>query len=170
VPVCPEPEPVPVPACPPPPKPKPCPVCPAAKVDGKILVGQLEHIRLDPPGVTYTARIDSGAEGSSIHATNIVNFERDGKRWVKFELDMGKKEEPVTMEREVVRRVIVRQATQDEAERRVKVMMRMTLGSFSDMIEFSLNDRSAMEYPVLIGRDFLRNNAVVDVSQEFIAK
>ncbi|MFA5630709.1 MAG: RimK/LysX family protein [Porticoccaceae bacterium] len=169
-PVCPEPEPVPVPTCPPPPKPKPCPVCPAAKVDGKMLVGQLEHIRLDPPGVTYTARIDSGAEGSSIHATNIVTFERDGKRWVKFELDMGKKEEPVTMEREVVRRVMVRQVTQDEAERRVKVMMRMTLGSFSDMIEFSLNDRSAMEYPVLIGRDFLRNNAVVDVSQEFIAK
>lgn len=134
-----------------------------------MLVGEIEKIRLNPPGIAYTARIDSGAEGSSIHASNIVRFERDGENWVRFELD-GVKGKPVVMEREVVRRVLVRQAAVDEVERRVKVMMHITIGSYSELMEFSLNDRSEMEYPVLIGRNFLRNNAVVDVSQEFIAK
>ena len=134
-----------------------------------MLVGRVEKIRLDPPGVSYPARIDSGAEGSSIHASNIVRFERDGKRWVSFDLD-NPKGEPIAMEREVVRRVIVRQASVDEVDKRVKVMMRMSIGSHSDTMEFSLNDRSEMEYPVLIGRDFLRNNAVIDVSQDYIAR
>ena len=134
-----------------------------------MLVGQLEKVRLDPPGLTYTARIDSGAEGSSLHAIDIVRFERDGKRWVRFKLENGNSE-PVSMEREVARRVVVRQASQDEVDRRVKVLMRITIGSYTDMLEFSLNDRSAMEYPILIGRDFLRNNAMIDVSQEFVAK
>ena len=55
-------------------------------------------------------------------------------------------------------------------ERRLVVLMTMTLGSMTEQVEFSLNDRSDMEHPVLIGRNFLRNNAIVDVSQEFIAK
>ncbi|MGD9663518.1 MAG: ATP-dependent zinc protease, partial [Porticoccaceae bacterium] len=164
---CPEPEPA--PACPPQPKPKPCPVCPESRLDGKMLVGEVEKVRFDPPGVTYTARIDSGATGNSIHATNIVRFERDGEKWVRFELDSvdGK---PIVMEREVVRRVKVRQVETNEFDRRLVVMMTMSLGSLTEQVELSLNDRSDMEYSVLIGRNFLRNNAIVDVSQEFIAK
>lgn len=166
---CPEPEPVPVPVCPPAPKPKPCPVCPESKLEGKMILGDVEKVRFDPPGVTYTARIDSGAAGTSIHATNIVRFERDGEKWVRFDLD-STNGEPITMEREVVRRVRVRQVELDEFERRLVVLMTMTLGSMTEQVEFSLNDRSDMEHPVLIGRNFLRNNAIVDVSQEFIAK
>ncbi|MCK9503306.1 MAG: RimK/LysX family protein [Porticoccaceae bacterium] len=164
---CPEPEPA--PACPPAPKPKPCPVCPESRLDGKMLVGEVEKVRFDPPGVTYTARIDSGATGNSIHATNIVRFERDGEKWVRFELD-SVADKPIVMERQVVRRVKVRQVETNEFDRRLVVMMTMTLGSITEQIELSLNDRSDMEYSVLIGRNFLRNNAIVDVSQEFIAK
>ena len=167
--LCPEPEPAPEPVCPPPPKPKPCPVCPPNPVEDKMLLGAVEKVRLEPPGVIYSARIDTGAEGSSIHATNIIRFERDGEKWVRFELDFDE-EDPVVMERKVERRVLVRQASVDEVERRVKILMNMTLGSYTDLVEFSLNDRSDMEYPVLIGRNVLRNNAVVDVSREFIAK
>lgn len=167
---CPEPAPPIEPVCPPQKVPK-CPVCPAAKVDGKMVVGTVEKVSLDPPGVMYTARIDSGADGTSIHATDIVPFERDGKRWVRFTLDRPDADsEPITMEREVVRRVRIRQAELDEVERRLVVMLQLTLGSFSDSVEISLTDRSHMEYPVLIGRNILRNNAVVDVSQEMIAK
>ncbi|MEE3208742.1 MAG: RimK/LysX family protein, partial [Pseudomonadota bacterium] len=34
--------------------------------------------------------------------------------------------------------------------------------------EFTLADRSRMSYPVLLGRSFLKDVAVVDVGQEFI--
>src|SRR5690606_11410336 len=124
---------------------------------------------LDPPGVSYKARIDTGATGTSVHATNIVRFERDGQNWVRFDMD-NPGGEPITVEREVVRRVRVRQVDLDEYSRRLVVSMAMTIGSISQQVEFSLNDRSDMEYPVLIGRNFLRNTAIVDVGQELIAK
>jgi hypothetical protein len=164
---CPEPEPA--PACPPPPKPKPCPVCPAAKLDGKMVVGDVEKVKLDPPGITYKARIDTGAEGTSIHAVNIVRFERDGQKWVRFDIENpgGK---AITLEREVVRRVKVRQVDASDFGHRLVVIMTVTIGSFSEQVEVALNDRSEMEYPALIGRNLLRNNIIVDVSQEFIAK
>lgn len=167
--LCPEPEPLPVLECPPIPKPKPCPVCPTDKLDGKMLIGEVEKITISPPNVTYTARIDTGATGTSIHATNIVKFERDGEDWVRFELEIPGQDN-VVMEREVVRRVRVKQVELDEFERRLKVMLNMTIGSHSELVEFSLNDRSEMEHPILLGRNFLRNNAIVDVGQEFIAQ
>lgn len=167
---CPEPEPADQPVCPPAPAPK-CPVCPAAKVDGKMVVGAVEQVVLDPPGITFVARIDSGSEGTSMHASDIVPFERDGKRWVRFTLDQPDPDaEPITLEREVVHRVRIRQAELDNVERRLVVIMQLSLGSFSDSVEISLTDRSHMEYPVLIGRNILRNIAVVDVSQEMIAR
>lgn len=169
---CPEPEPV--RECPPLPEPVKCPVCPkpaaaATQLDGKMLLGALENVTISPPGHTYRARIDTGATGSSIHAANIVQFERDGERWVRFDL-ASPNGEPITLERKVVRRVRVRQAELDDFERRVVVLMNITLGSTSQQLEMSLTDRSAMEFSVLIGRNFLRNTAVVDVSQQMIAK
>lgn len=166
--VCPEPEPVEPVICPPPPKPKPCPVCPIGKIDGKLLVGSLEYITVTPPGLVYTARIDSGAEGTSIHASNIVRFERDGEKWVKFDLNSGEGD-PVTIERQVLRRVRVSQPGEG-SERRLVVMLSLTLGGLSEQTEIYLTDRSDMDHPVLIGRNFLHNNAIVDVSQKFIAK
>ncbi|MCK9469654.1 MAG: RimK/LysX family protein [Porticoccaceae bacterium] len=170
---CPEPEPV--RECPPLPEPVKCPVCPKpvattdSRLDGKLLVGELEMVTIAPPGHSYRARIDTGATGSSIHAANIVEFERDGESWVRFDLASADAD-PTTLERKVVRRIRVRQAELDDFERRVVVLLNVTLGSLSQQLEMSLTDRSGMEYSVLIGRNFLRNTAIVDVSQQMIAR
>ena len=167
--VCPEPEPVEPQVCPPPPEPEPCPVCPAAKLDGKLVLGAVEYVRVNPPGAVYQARIDTGAEATSIHAGNIVRFERDGEKWVRFQLD-NPNGEPHTVERQVVRVVRVREPGRAGHERRMKVMMSLTLGPLSEQIEVALDDRSSVSHSLSIGRDFLHNNAIVDVSQKFIAK
>ncbi len=146
-----------------------CPPCPEQDtLDGRMLLGGVENVHLEPPGDSFHARIDSGAAGTSIDATNIVRFERDGDAWVRFEIN-DPDGEPVSLERPVERQVRIRRAEIDEVERRIVVMLNLTLGSLKEQVEFSLTDRSEMEYPVLIGRNVLRNNAVVDVSQEFIA-
>lgn len=165
---CPEPEPVVAPSCPSVQVSK-CPVCPTSKLDDKLLVGEVEKVKVSPPEVVYTARIDSGAAGTSLHATDITRFERDGENWVRFTID-NPDGEPITLEREVIRRVRIKQVELDDFERRLVVRMTLSLGSITEQVEMSLTDRSEMEYPVLIGRNFLRNTAIVDVSQEFIAK
>lgn len=152
------------------------PVCPsipedrgrADRLKGKLVVGELERFYLAGPGHIYTARIDSGAETSSIHARNVKRFERDGSNWVRFEVPVpGAKGEWVPMEREISRRVRVIQASAEEAERRVVVELQFAIGNHQQVAEFTLADRANLTYEVLIGRNILRDVMLIDVGKEY---
>ena len=41
------------------------------------------------------------------------------------------------------------------------------MGEVTRLVEVNLADRTGFEYPLLIGRDFLRDVAVVDVSEKY---
>ncbi|PCJ34943.1 MAG: hypothetical protein COA75_12265 [Cellvibrionales bacterium] len=151
-------------------KPRRCPVSPAAKIADKFVIGEIEKVWIDPPQQTFMARIDTGAASTSIHASNIISFERDGRDWVRFQVDHASVKAPIVIERPLARTVLVKQANTETSERRLVVKMTVTLGSMTEQIDVSLSERSAMTYPVLIGRNFLRNLAIVDVSQRLIAK
>jgi len=45
--------------------------------------------------------------------------------------------------------------------------MALVLGSISQHILVTLNDRERFDFPVLIGRNFLRGTAVVDVDRAY---
>ena len=151
-------------------KPRRCPVSPAAKIADKLVIGEIEKVNIAPPEQEFMARIDTGAAGTSIHASNITAFERDGRNWVRFQIDHPSIETAFVIERPLARTVLVKQANTETSERRLVVKMTVTLGSMTEQIDVSLSERSAMTYPVLIGRNFLRNLAIVDVSQRLIAK
>jgi hypothetical protein len=157
--VCPEPEKVMVPA----PPPEPC----TAGTQDLLIIGAIEHVEVDATGLRAQARIDTGAQTSSIHAEEIVEFERDGKAWVRFKFDGAEGQDVVTIEKRVSRRVRIKQHD-DDLHRRYVVKMRIRLGELTELIEMSLSDRSDFEFPVLIGRNFLTDNAVVDVSKQFV--
>ncbi len=134
--------------------------------DDKILVGELERIWVDPPGMTMIARIDTGAQSSSLSAENLVEFERDGDDWVRFDVVVG--EQSTTLEREVVRHVRVVQQADPEGTRRPVVSMRLLLGNVQDSFDFTLADRSHLEYQSILGRNFLTDIALVDVGRQFV--
>jgi hypothetical protein len=115
----------------------------------------------------YKARIDSGAETSSIDARNITRFERDGSNWVRFDVPVPGTDKFVTLEKEISRRVRVIQASADEAERRVVVELQFFIGDHRQVAEFTLADRTNLTYEVLIGRNILRDVMLVDVGKEY---
>ena len=117
----------------------------------KMLVGELEHIYVDPPGVNVVARIDTGATSSSLHAENVVPFERDGEDWVRFDM-MISESDSVSMERRIIRHVRVVQQADPGGSRRPVVAMRVRLGEIQDTFEFTLADRSHLENEMILGR------------------
>ena len=131
----------------------------------KMVVGAVEQIRLTPPGITLTARVDSGADSSSLSAANMVFLERDGEDWVRFELFAG--EEMHTLERRVLRFVRVFQQSDAEGVRRPVVRFRIQLGNIIGLFEFNLSDRRHLDHPVILGRNLLVDLVVVDVAQKF---
>ena len=137
------------------------------KSDTKHVIGAVENVRLVPPNVILKARIDTGAKTTSIDARNITPFERDGKQWVRFVCVTEKKEH--TIERKVLKTVLIKRHGEESQDRYV-VNMRIILGEVSQLIPVNLNDRDAYMYPVLIGRNFLRDYFIVDVAKKYRLK
>ena len=52
----------------------------------KTMVGWIEKVRIYPGNFLVHAKLDSGAEYSSLDAANLTQFDRDGKPWVRFDL------------------------------------------------------------------------------------
>ena len=131
----------------------------------KMVVGELERVWIDPPGAFLIARIDTGAHSSSVHAENLVELERDGDDWVRFDLILN--DEITTLERQVERYVRVYQQADRQGTRRPVVSIRLKLGDVQDTFEFTLADRSHLEYQMILGRNFLADMALIDVGKQF---
>lgn len=144
--------------------------CPPVNRSGpgnKEIIGAIEWIYMDPPGRHFRARIDSGAETSSLSAGDVREFERDGKDWVRFTFQHDGPEDAVRLELPIKRAVLVRQVSTDEPERRVVVEIGIRLGQRLQETEFTLTDRSSMTYPMLLGRAFLMDLYVIDVARSY---
>ncbi|RKF19608.1 ATP-dependent zinc protease [Alginatibacterium sediminis] len=144
----------------------PLPVsCPEQSIAShKMIIGETEWVFLPGINETFLARIDTGATTSSLNATNIDRFEREGKEWVRFSLSHVESETQAQFELPVKRNVSIVQSSNDDGERRPVVELMITLGSANELTEFTLADRSHLNFPILIGRNFLRDIALVDVA------
>jgi len=131
----------------------------------KMLVGELERVGIDPPGNSLVARIDTGANLSLLRTESLVAFERDGDDWVRFELLIDK--EPTTIERQVKRHLKSRQK-ESGSTRRPVVELRVRIGEVQDTFEFTLSESSDLDHQIVLGRNFLKDIALVDVSKRFV--
>jgi len=132
---------------------------------GKILVGRNEWVWLDRIGRAMKARIDTGSLSSSLSATEIQRFERNGEKWVRFKVPDDSEQK--TYESPLVRHVRIRNASSEVLERRPVVRLTVRLGDIVEDTVFTLSNRENMLYPVLLGREFLRDIAIVDVAKKF---
>ena len=139
------------------------------------VIGQKEYVTVLPQEYRYRARIDTGATTCSISALDIERFERDGEKWVRFRFPLPSKDSKAPLKKSdwqeypISRDVsIKRHGAADQIRPAIKLKVR--LGTFEGRIEFTLTDRSKYEFPVLVGRNLLAGNALVDVSQSYVAE
>jgi hypothetical protein len=139
---------------------------PVALGNSHPLAGWIEQARieLDNARLDVEAKVDTGAATSSIHALDIQPFTQNGTAMVRFKVVQGASRIEVKLPIEQIRLV---RASAGDKERRLYVRGTICLGSASWPILFSLNDRSRMRYPVLLGRAFLRSKYVVDSGKTY---
>lgn len=144
-----------------------CPAQPGGQK--KLVVGRMEKVWLPNLELELAARVDTGAETASLDARDIEKFERNGERWVRFSIVNPKTEELIDVERKLTRTVSIVQSNSDESERRPVIKLSIMLGDVSQTAEFTLSDRSHLDYQMLLGRNVLQDVMVVDVSRKNIA-
>lgn len=125
-------------------------------------IGVVEPVYFPPMKSPFYARIDTGAEFSSIDAENIKSFERDGDSWVSFVLKNRETGEKKIFEKLLVRKSSIRRI--EESEERYVIMMEVRIKNQLFSKQFSLADRTKFNFQALIGRNVLTGKALIDPS------
>ena len=126
----------------------------------QITLGWLEPITiiLDSQELSIQAKIDSGADHSSIHASKIKRFEKNNESWVKV----------TTINELVIEAPIYREAKIKTKlvgfNYRPVILMDICLGGVQRKIEMNLVNRKHFTKPVLIGRSAL-SGFIIDPNQ-----
>lgn len=139
----------------------------------KQLIGRREEVDL-PDWDLYEmeAKVDTGAYTSSLHCHHIEEVkDESGENKIRFNLldpsHDAYNEKLFTLPIYDIRSV---KSSNAQSESRYIVNTRVELFGNRYDIELSLTDRSEMKYPILLGRRFLRNKFIVDVSKVNISK
>lgn len=126
----------------------------------KQIVGWVERVRLQPGNVLLEAKLDSGAEYSSLDATNITEFTRQGEKWVRFNLN-NHNGKVVPMESKLIRYAPIKRHY-GKSQRRPVIKLQVCIGNFSAETQVNLVDRTGFIYPMLIGRKFMEGHLIID--------
>lgn len=114
------------------------------------------------------AKLDTGADTSSIHAENLERFQKSGEDWVRFKVS-NRYGETAWFERKI-RRVAEIKRKRGSPHVRPVVKLGICVGQFREVVEFTLVDRSNFSSIALIGRNFLAGKILVDSSDSYTAE
>ncbi len=137
------------------------PVAIAGKLPG--VVGWAEPVVLHDYGINLRAKLDTGAENSSLNSQRIEIIEKDGRQMVHF--DIRSREGKITaVELPLERETTIRRHF-GKSQTRPVVKLKVCLAHQAKTIEVNLVDRSGFEYQMLLGRSFLAPDFLIDSSQ-----
>lgn len=131
--------------------------------DHLTVIGLREWVALPDLGVAgLRAKIDTGASTSSLHATEVEPFERDGQPWVRFTAHLGsvvqlrhrRCEAPLVTMKTI-------KSSNGQAQTRYVIRTSLALGDGVWEVEFTLACRKNMRYRLLLGSKALIHGQLV---------
>lgn len=135
----------------------------------KMIVGRVEWTWISSLTYYMKARIDTSINVSTLFVDELVEFERDGKKWLQFKIPLD--DEGVSrvkvLEKPIQRYTKVK-VDDSEAVRQPVISLVIGVGTTTDEIEFLVSKRTQVTYPVVLGKNFLTDIALVDVAQKFV--
>ncbi len=133
--------------------------------EDKLIVGNKEKIEFpDLKRKNIVARIDSGARSSSAHCDKIWIERMAGKRVLCCQF--LKRSNRVTRFEKFRKRLV--KSSNGIVQVRYVVKLKIKLNSVVKTTDVTLTDRSTMNYSVLLGRRFLKEHFLIDVSKSYL--
>ena len=131
------------------------------------VVGWIEQVEVNGDFLMH-AKIDSGADNSSINLVNPEYYEKDETRWVRFSIT-NREGQTKTFDKPIVKTTSIK--TKDGGrQKRDVIELSLCLGSIKKTVKVSLVDRSHFKYQLLIGRSYLVPDFLIDPSKQYLVK
>ncbi len=140
---------------------------PPTYAQSKEVFGYVERLHIREASLIMLAKLDTGADTSSIHARQLQEFEKDGAPWVRFEI-RNFQGEVREITAPVVRVAKIKRPS-GPSQRRIVIKLGLCLGDMFQEEFVSINDRTKFDYQFLLGRSFLAGNAIVDPSAMYVS-
>jgi hypothetical protein len=133
----------------------------------RAIFGWIEQIVIGDEGLHLEAKLDTGADTSSIDAHRIRRLRRksSGERLVEFMVIDPESGDEFWFKEPLVRKARIKQHSGSVQERPV-VELDICIGSLTRRVQFTLVSREYFEYPVLLGREAMEGVIIVDPSIE----
>ncbi|MEX0613607.1 MAG: RimK/LysX family protein [Pirellulales bacterium] len=138
----------------------------------KQIIGATAKLTEVSTGISFSARIDTGAQSCSLHVKKIKIDDKSSTRTrnvgktIRF-LVRDEQGNEKWMEGKIDKAVRIKSPSlkSGEFDHRYKVLLTFEWNGVRKEVLVTLNDRTAMEYPLLIGRNFLQGDFLVDVDK-----
>tara|TARA_Y100001954_G_scaffold238949_1_gene309753 strand:- start:7398 stop:7877 length:480 start_codon:yes stop_codon:yes gene_type:complete len=130
----------------------------------KMIIGWREWVSLPDfavPGIKV--KIDTGAATSAIHAFNIEPFDRDGERFVRFDIHPIQQRDDISFHCEAP--LIDRRKVKNSGghtQKRFVIQTALEIGGRKWMMDLTLTNRDQMKFRMLLGRSAMKGRLIVD--------
>ena len=111
------------------------------------------------------AKVDTGARTSALHATQIKEYDKNGKILVSFRLHQSSKH--IDISTQLIRTVKITSSF-GNSEIRPLIRLKIRLGERSWFTEVTLTKRTRMTYPMLIGRNTLMKKYLIHSHKSYL--
>lgn len=143
----------------------------------KIIYGYVERVTLLGKNLSLPAKLDTGAKSASLNALDIQEIDVHGVPYLRFTVPA--KTGNVVFECEYIGKVRIKarsgEVTPGHSKtatlRRPIVLMHLQLGDKARAIQVNLTDRKQFIYPLLLGRDAIKDfDGIIDPALSFTLK
>ncbi len=124
------------------------------------VIGWIEQVKIMPEGFKLDAKIDTGADNSSLDAYEIEYYTRAGQDWVKFRVHNNGGKSFIL--NKPIKRITQIKRKQGGTIERPVIMLDICLGQQNYLAPVNLARREHFKYRMLIGRSFLESRYLVD--------
>ena len=135
-----------------------------------LVIGWREWLTLPDLGIARVkAKIDTGARTSALHASEITEFKKRGKTFVRFIVHPLQRDNHYTVhcEAELVEWRKVKNSGGKVTQRPV-VLTKIEVGEWSWNIELTLVNRDQMGFRMLLGREAVRGHLLVNPGGSYL--
>ncbi|MBI9107791.1 MAG: ATP-dependent zinc protease [Spirochaetales bacterium] len=133
------------------------------------VIGWREWVGLPDLGIPkIKVKVDTGARSSSLHASNLRNFKKDGEQWVRFHIHPTQRKKDLVIEAEsrIIEYRSVRSSS-GKATVRPVIITNVEILGLTWPVEITLASRDEMGFRMLLGREAVRNRFFVDAGKSY---